>query len=1583
MSEHHLNIDVRVNADDAQRNLADTGREVGRLANKSTAAGDALRLMGGALAAVGLSSIASDALNTYRSFESMQATLKTMTGSAANAQVAFAEIQKFASTTPYTLDQSVQGFVKLKALGLDPSMDSLRSYGNTASAMGKDLMQMVEAVADASTGEFERLKEFGIKASKQGENVAFTFQGVTKTVGNNSKDIQDYLLNIGNTTFGTAMSDQAETLNGKISNLKDSWAALQVQIIENTGVADMAKASIAGLADILSEASAFIQSAATEWAFFKDSLQFSDEAPFVILRSLGDSIAWIGEAIAPALPYVGEFMAVFAGSVATFTLVAGGVGLVSTTFGAMSAAVMANPVGATIAAIGAAAYLIYDNWDGVSAFFTDLWAGTQTAASTFADWWSSTTFDQKLVDIDTTALETAQALSETFFEWWDNSPLKPIVLEVAAEALDYAQQAAEAFGTWWDSWTVKEVVADVTAETLIWAWEKSQAFAAWWDSWSLFPKEGSVDTSLIEKAWGYVQSFVEWWNSISLKDLASGAMSVLNSVKSLGSDIIDGLSDGISRATSHIDAAKKAAGQVESTMRNELDTHSPSRVLAEVGKDSAAGLAVGLDKGAAGVGQSASKLAKEVEKEAKKAADAAAKEAERIADAMTAAATNLTALSIEYNQGATAAEVFRKEQDGMSTAQAAATVVLEEQSDKLKELIKNREAANDAYEKALESLDDEHAKLTLSTEDYQRHKLEIQGVIGAKADEVIARQQVVDKLKAEQKAQKEADQAYKKASNDLLNVFENAIMDGKDLFSGFTNWVKNLFSEMVLKPVLQPITNAITGAMMPGQGAGGLGGISASVSGLWGQMQAGGWRGAATAAGAAGGLVGLLGGSQNETIGASIGAGIGNVLLPGIGGVIGGAIGTLAGSLLGGKWETSGAGLELQYGGGDVSGKSYTEKTKKGGLLSKTKRKTEYSELESALDGQLDGYFDAIEKGIVSQSSSLVKLGIGGGETAAAAIIDGFTVSMQKLDLTGKSDAERQAIIDNWANGIADDLYRSVVGADTFAALDALAVTGESTGDTFARLVTQFTTLETITRNLDLQFIATGTSALTAANSLAGVFGGLDKLTAATDYYYTNFFTEEERKAKLMQAANDDLATWNSTLGRVGAAAIDTQGEMREYISSLDLTTDAGQKAYHAAMRYAQAVMTVAGAQQSAQQSLLADAQQAQQAQQSIFGMFSDGLSGITSGLDRQLSALESSYSSQINAYKQAQDAAKGLREALFNLKSGDLTTLSPVQQLEAARAEFERLKSAAGGGDAVAAGKLESAGEALLRLSREYNASSADYAADFALVESGWESVAGLLEDQRDPQRDLLAAQQDAIAHAARQTAELGNIFGGILGGNALLNMLGSDINSLPPEIATALKSVLDGINPPLKPVLTPAQDKALALNEANKITDLGGQLAILYQILLDRAPDKGGFDYWMNELKNNGLTISMVADNFINSTEYKNSHATGLYAVPYDNYKANLHAGEAVIDAASMSAMRKYGIPLQSKASGNNIVVNVDMQALVAKVETLTAEVRSLRSERAQDAQTAQQQRNSHIKQSSNTERGVIRAVKMRGGK
>lgn len=200
--------------------------------NKRTAASfsklnlAALKLRGGIAAAftsiiggLGISSL----IQTNREVERLRASLVTVTGSATEARKAWEQIKTFTSQTPFELNQVVEAFIKLKSLGLDPSEDALRSYGNTASAMGKDLIQLIEAVADASTGEFERLKEFGIKAKKEGDRVIFTFRGVKTEVGNNAEEIQAFLKKLGDTEFAGGMERQTRTLGGAISNLKDSW----------------------------------------------------------------------------------------------------------------------------------------------------------------------------------------------------------------------------------------------------------------------------------------------------------------------------------------------------------------------------------------------------------------------------------------------------------------------------------------------------------------------------------------------------------------------------------------------------------------------------------------------------------------------------------------------------------------------------------------------------------------------------------------------------------------------------------------------------------------------------------------------------------------------------------------------------------------------------------------------------------------------------------------------------------------------------------------------------------------------------------------------------------------------------------------------------------------------------------------------------------------------------------------------------------------------------------------------------------------------------------------------------------------
>ncbi len=217
-----------------------TSDRLDNLSKSAKVAGAAVTGLAAVVAATAYKA-AQELVESQRQLDKMSASLKTLTGSTQGAKQALSILQDFARDTPYGLEQAVEGFRKLVALGLTPSEEALRSYGNTASAMGKDLNQMIEAVADASTFEFERLKEFGIKAKQNQSDIEFTFQGTTTVVKKNAADIEQYLLNIGNVNFAGAMADQANTLNGAIASAEDSWSQLKMTLATSLDVGSLAE----------------------------------------------------------------------------------------------------------------------------------------------------------------------------------------------------------------------------------------------------------------------------------------------------------------------------------------------------------------------------------------------------------------------------------------------------------------------------------------------------------------------------------------------------------------------------------------------------------------------------------------------------------------------------------------------------------------------------------------------------------------------------------------------------------------------------------------------------------------------------------------------------------------------------------------------------------------------------------------------------------------------------------------------------------------------------------------------------------------------------------------------------------------------------------------------------------------------------------------------------------------------------------------------------------------------------------------------------------------------------------------------
>ena len=315
-------------------------------------------------------------VDTASAFEKYQTVLETIEGSSDKAKKSMDWIQDFATTTPYELESVTDAFVKLRAYGLSPTNGLLRTLGDTSSAMGKDINQAVEAMADAVTGENERLKEFGIKGSKKGETITYKYtardgSAQSKSVANNAKEIEAALSSIFNEKYAGAMKKQSETFAGMISNLSDQWTRFQM-LVMNSGVFKEIKSKIKGILDTINELAdngklkeyaeqfgkKLLSGIKSVWVAFKGFVKFA-------------------KTIAPAIKLVADNFTLIA-SVLIAAKLPAIIATVTTAFNLLKVAMLTNPITAIIAGIAAAAYLIYDNWEGIAGFFTNMWSSIRS-----------------------------------------------------------------------------------------------------------------------------------------------------------------------------------------------------------------------------------------------------------------------------------------------------------------------------------------------------------------------------------------------------------------------------------------------------------------------------------------------------------------------------------------------------------------------------------------------------------------------------------------------------------------------------------------------------------------------------------------------------------------------------------------------------------------------------------------------------------------------------------------------------------------------------------------------------------------------------------------------------------------------------------------------------------------------------------------------------------------------------------------------------------------------------------------------------------------------------------------------------
>ena len=201
-----------------------------------------------------LKDIGMKAYETRKEFAKYEAVLRNTLQSQEKAAQAMKMLQKLAAETPASLKIWTEGFIKLVNRGINPTKEELTNMGDLASSQGKSIDQLIEAILDAMTGENERLKEFGIKASKNGDKVKYTFKGVTTEVNNSEESIKNYLLSLGKLEgVAGSMAIQMQELEGMQSNLGDTMDAIYNKIGKK--LEPMFKSFMGGLSKMLGSVS--------------------------------------------------------------------------------------------------------------------------------------------------------------------------------------------------------------------------------------------------------------------------------------------------------------------------------------------------------------------------------------------------------------------------------------------------------------------------------------------------------------------------------------------------------------------------------------------------------------------------------------------------------------------------------------------------------------------------------------------------------------------------------------------------------------------------------------------------------------------------------------------------------------------------------------------------------------------------------------------------------------------------------------------------------------------------------------------------------------------------------------------------------------------------------------------------------------------------------------------------------------------------------------------------------------------------------------------------------------------------------
>ena len=268
------------------------------------------------VSAKALADVGKSALESASGLEGYRSTLNVVLKDQQKAAKMMAWAVEFANKTPFETDSVVEATVRLQSYGIE-AQKVMTQIGDMAGVMNKDLMQAVEAVADAQTGELERLKEFGITKAMITAKGAELYKN--QTIVNNKGQIvdqqkfNDALFALMEERFKGGMEIQAKSYKGLMSTISGVWKTGLAQMagISGTGEGsafDAAKEGLGWVSDkmqSLSKSGTFEKIGKKIGSTVQTGIKYGKKVLDVAKRikdSVGDTIRTISAKLEPLRP---------------------------------------------------------------------------------------------------------------------------------------------------------------------------------------------------------------------------------------------------------------------------------------------------------------------------------------------------------------------------------------------------------------------------------------------------------------------------------------------------------------------------------------------------------------------------------------------------------------------------------------------------------------------------------------------------------------------------------------------------------------------------------------------------------------------------------------------------------------------------------------------------------------------------------------------------------------------------------------------------------------------------------------------------------------------------------------------------------------------------------------------------------------------------------------------------------------------------------------------------------------------------------------------------------------------------------